>query len=66
MDNLKDELFEDLLVEFSNMIADVNIGYPISTNSLKKMWSIIHERHFVNFEKDMPIIFNILEYYEYN
>jgi hypothetical protein len=54
------------LVEFSNMMADVNIGYPVSTNSLKKMWSIIHERHFVNFEKDMPIIFNILEYYEYN
>jgi hypothetical protein len=37
MDNLKDELFEDLLVEFSNMMADVNIGYPVSTNSLKKM-----------------------------
>lgn len=61
MDNLLQELYEKYEEVFRNLL----IGHPLSARDLNEMWNIIHRRHFVKHENDAPIIFNILEYYEY-
>lgn len=60
------EILNELYKSYTELLNDLSIGYPISDDSLKHLWSLIHKLYFVQFENHSNTeILKILEYYEY-
>lgn len=59
-------MFQKLCEKHKGVVNDLNIGYPISQESLNEMWELMHNLHLIKYSDVDPYsVMRILERYEY-